>query len=418
MKRALSLFRLKPVLHRRNRLCLCVFLLVMLTVFVRFLMILSEVHETVPEQDRGQFVQYYPLHSTQNGRPLIKIKKILIWTKFFGTVPDVFAEQERSCVSDCGYKCSLVSDKRELNSSDAIMFHLYDSWPENWVLGTRKLVDLPNYRDPSQVWVLANMEPLGNLWGDFSVFNALINWTLWYRRDATIVHPYGEVYELQPEDKSKGNTIVNYYRQKSKMAAVRISNCADYARRYRVVKELQKYIDIDTYGTCFKNVCGARTDNPYDEECHDKMTEYRFYLAFENSFCRDYITEKYWLSISRQQIPIVNWKHVDPASVLPHSYINVYDFPNLREAAKYIKEVNENETLYNSYFKWKETHIPGGKCMSCQVCRALNERPFGPQLYTNFSGWVYNDYCESVNKYNIWKKNFDRLFFHFINMFF
>ncbi|KAL3862636.1 hypothetical protein ACJMK2_008590 [Sinanodonta woodiana] len=414
MERLLWLFIRKPILHRRTkiRLSVCFLLALSLLVYLKLVSLLEDGPETIPEQDHGQFVQYFSRHSIPARISANKTKKILVWTKFFGTPPDIFAEQERSCAARCGYTCTLASDQQELSSSDAIMFHLYDSWPENWVLGTSKLVDLPKYRDPSQVWILANMEPLGNLWGDFSVFNGLINWTVWYRRDATIVHPYGEAYELQPERKGKANTTVNYYRHKSKMAAVRISNCVDYARRYRVVKELQKYLNIDTYGTCFNNKCGSRTDNPYDEGCNDKMAEYRFYLAFENSFCRDYVTEKYWLAISHQQIPIVNWKHVDPATVLPHSYINVYDFPNLREAAKYIKEVNENETLYNSYFKWKETHVPGGKCLSCRVCRALHERPVGPQVYTNFSGWVYNDYCEAVNEYNIWKKNIDKTYFN------
>ncbi|KAL3862639.1 hypothetical protein ACJMK2_008593 [Sinanodonta woodiana] len=410
MERLLWCFIRKPILQRRTRVCfsLCFLITLALIVHTRFVSLPEDEPVTIPEQDHGQFVQYFQRHSIPAENVVNKTKKILFWTKNFGTPPDIFAEKEKLCASHCGYICDLISDKRELNSSDAIMFHLYDSWLENWVLGTRKLVDFPTHRDPSQVWVLANMEPLGNLWGDFSVFNGLINWTMWYRRDATIILPYGEVYQLQPEDKRKVNTTINYYRQKSKLAAVRISNCADYARRYRVVKELQKYLKIDTYGTCYNNKCGARTENPYDEECNDKMMEYRFYLAFENSFCRDYVTEKYWLSIRRQQIPVVNWKHVDPATVLPHSYINVYDFPNLRDAAKYIKEVNENETLYNSYFKWKEDHVPGNKCLSCRVCRALNERPAIPQVYSNFSGWVYNDYCEAVNKHNLWKKNIDR----------
>ncbi|KAL3862640.1 hypothetical protein ACJMK2_008594 [Sinanodonta woodiana] len=134
-----------------------------------------------------------------------------------------------------------------------------------------------------------------------------------YRRDAPIVHPYSEVYELQPEDKGKVNTTANYYRQKSKMAAARISNCTDCARRYRAVKELQKYIDIDACGTCFSKVCGSRTENPNDEECNVKMAEYRFYQLLSR-----YVTEKYRLSIRRQQIPVVNLKHVDHATILPY----------------------------------------------------------------------------------------------------
>ena len=38
----------------------------------------------------------------------------------------------------------------------------------------------------------------------------------------------------------------------------------------------------------------------------------------------------------------------------PHSFINVQDFSSTKELANYLEEVNKNDTLFASYFWWKE----------------------------------------------------------------
>ena len=73
-------------------------------------------------------------------------------------------------------------------------------------------------------------------------------------------------------------------------------NCDTKSKRELYVKELQKYIDVDIYGKCGPLKC---PDNPkvYDprmnKECYDMLEQnYKFYLSFENIFCKDYVTEK------------------------------------------------------------------------------------------------------------------------------
>ena len=67
-------------------------------------------------------------------------------------------------------------------------------------------------------------------------------------------------------------------------------------------KELGQYIDVDIYGGCGSLKC-ARNNNA---NCLDMLdSEYKFYLAFENSNCQDYITEKFWSILNHDVIPIV-----------------------------------------------------------------------------------------------------------------
>jgi hypothetical protein len=54
---------------------------------------------------------------------------------------------------------------------------------------------------------------------------------------------------------------------------------------------MKKWIPIDQYGKCsawgFWGNC--------DEDCFNNLgTNYKFYLSFENSLCKEYVTEKFW----------------------------------------------------------------------------------------------------------------------------
>ena len=56
--------------------------------------------------------------------------------------------------------------------------------------------------------------------------------------------------------------------------------------------------------------------------------DYKFVIAFENSMCWDYITEKFFYNLQLNIIPIVLDLHGNYARVAPtNSYINALDFP-------------------------------------------------------------------------------------------
>lgn len=57
-----------------------------------------------------------------------------------------------------------------------------------------------------------------------------------------------------------------------------------------MAKELQKYIPVDIYGACGTLKCAISEKQKCDQMLN---TDYKFYLAFENSLCYDYITEKF-----------------------------------------------------------------------------------------------------------------------------
>ena len=323
-------------------------------------------------------------------------KRILIWQPHIGSD---LAELENRCLKRCPVKCAATDDKSEIANVDAIDFHLSNLWTKVWRIGTRSIIDFPTYRRPDQIWMVSNMEPPQHLWGDLKVFNGIFNWTRWYRSDATLNWLYGFPYKLQTQaerinatEEMKGRNI---FKEKTKGIMGRISNCVAQNKRYKTIDEMQKYLDIDMYGLCYNRPCG-NPSNQWDSSCDVIMKQYKFYLAFENNDCKDYVTEKYWFSLGREQIPIVNWKSLNKDLVIPNSYINIYDFEDIKALAEYIKKVSDNETLYNSYFDWRLQYSNNPPCPSCDVCKALHDKGRPAQIVDDLDGWVRNDICEKI----------------------
>lgn len=86
--------------------------------------------------------------------------------------------------------------------------------------------------------------------------------------------------------------------------------------------------------------------------------DYKFYLAFENSNCKEYITEKLFEnSYEYNMLPIVmgarpeEYKKYTP----DNSFIHIEEFPSPKELAEYLHKLDQDDDLYNSYFKWKGT---------------------------------------------------------------
>ena len=84
--------------------------------------------------------------------------------------------------------------------------------------------------------------------------------------------------------------------------------------------------------------------------------KYKFYLAFENSNCVDYITEKFWDALKFKVLPIVmGARAADYKAVAPeNSFLHVDNFSSPEKLAEHLKHLDQNPALYNKYFQvWK-----------------------------------------------------------------
>ena len=146
--------------------------------------------------------------------------------------------------------------------------------------------------NPIVVWYMLE-SPMNR--HNYSNLNNIINWTASYRRDSVINTPYERFTYFKNFTGILPPPTRNFAANKTKKVAAFISNCNDKNGRLAYISELQHYIDVDIYGRCGTLAC-PRSDHGSDRNpCYDILKkDYKFYLAFENSNCRDYITEKFF----------------------------------------------------------------------------------------------------------------------------
>jgi hypothetical protein len=88
-------------------------------------------------------------------------------------------------------------------------------------------------------------------------------------------------------------------------------------------------------------------------------------------------------------IPIVLGAHPDDylRSSPPNSYIHTNNFSSPKHLANYLHQIDQNDTLYNSYFAWKGNGRFINTYFWCRVCASLHAHPKPSRSYTDISNW-------------------------------
>lgn len=320
---------------------------------------------------------FVPPDYNKTGEP-VPLKKIMIPHGMAEAKvgPDIFFQQ-RCPVNTC----TIVRDNPD--DADLILFKDY--------------ITHVGRRSYNQVWMLYFLEcPYHTQ----SVKNALVNWTATYRRDSDVVAPY-ERWQYYDSSVTQISQTFNYAANKTKKVAWFVSNCHPRNQRMHYARELSKYIQVDIYGACGS----LRCPRSQSQTCFDMLDEdYKFYLAFENSNCKDYITEKFFVNgLGHNVLPIVMGAHpTDYAHSAPYrSYIHVDEFESPKELAEYLHRLDRDDELYNSYFRWKGTGEFINTYFWCRMCAMLHDdRP--PKYYKDVNEWWRG---EGVCTTNSWREH-------------
>lgn len=331
-----------------------------------------------------------------------KSKIILMWS----TASPIVQPNGTLAFSQCPIKsCLFTSDVSLLEESDVVIFYM------------DLMTDLPLNRRPHQRFVFFHLESPFNTnlqkINDPRFRYNYFNWTMTYRWDSDIVQRehYGYVMPKSPGNDSMtrvrprvlqdwsnshikststtNNTslveqgeLINLIRNKTKMVAWFVGHCKTPIRREEYARQLGQYVDVDIFGKCNKKDCPINCDQMLSND-------YKFYLSFENSWCPDYVSEKFYRPLVHDAVPIAmggaNYNLFAP----PGSFINARDYSSPKELADYLLMLNRTDELYAKYFDWKKDFeiLTVDNYGICDLCRMAHDETLPSKVYSDIKEW-------------------------------
>ena len=297
----------------------------------------------------------------------------------------------------------------------AIVFHgaELDFDDIKWFRSIRSQIPEHNQNiDP--LLILFSMEPpqgsLRNTDLHNEVVQGFFNATITYRRDSDVYRPYGIFIEKSSKKPPKiWKNITKYHKislkNRAKDIAWIVSHCETINLREKYAQELKdlNLLNVDIFGECGdQEILTNSIENAYET----LAKEYKFYLSFENSNCLDYVTEKFYNPMKFGMIPIVlgGLSSQDYARIAPpNSYLHVDDFESPRELMNYLVKLSQDETLYNSYFWWRDHYEIESTFLqsNCNFCQFLNSKNFSSKNDYSKIGEFWSQ-CQEVENDPSW----------------
>ncbi|KAI6198879.1 Fucosyl transferase [Aphelenchoides besseyi] len=341
-------------------------------------------------------VNWYDTKQSTSYRTRLQVNKpefqkpiVLFWTKFWldeFNLSSIFYTH-----SECPYSCLFTHNKSHVKDAAIRILHQrdFESWPP---------------LNPTALNAFLIMESPENakIYGD-SMFNEnFFNVTISYRSSSTIYLPYNE-FVLRDGSESldqiwTSKQVEKAVSMKKKEVFAAISNCvAVTSGRKEYIEELSKHINVT------------------------KVDEHYFTLAFENSICPEYTTEKYW-RLKELVVPVVLSRSVlNPNQVLDGTFIAASDFESPRELAEFLQTLIKDKQEYMKYFEWtkKYRRTMNGDTLNgiavsntnagCQLCRLATLRPKLPtqniHSFWNQSECIHDYGTELINQTDYYKQS-------------
>ena len=299
---------------------------------------------------------------------------ILFWGNWFGHAP-------QSVVKSCPYRCEITTDETRAGEASVLVFnsHVKSGWPRVRFQNQTYVHLLTERPGPWQRWL--------------ADYDDRINLTWNYRVDADISTRQIVQYNDSSDIKDYVPRIPLASRSKSVVWLV--SHCNASSERDEYANELAKHIDIDVYGRCAMRACPK--DN--DTLCLELFERnYKFYLAFENKICKDYITEKFYKVLQRELIPIVLGGGDYASAGPPYSYVDVKDFESPKALAHYLHHLSNDHEDYYAYFKWKSRYklrsLEGHR--SCTLCNVAHNSSLWRPAHKHYYNWWFSGCDDSL----------------------
>ncbi|CAL1542840.1 unnamed protein product [Lymnaea stagnalis] len=312
----------------------------------------------------------------------------------FHWFPNYFTELKQASgftfFNTCESKCEMTIDPGRLTEADTVVFY------SHYIHAKRH--PAPPARAPGQRWVFFALEPpplTANTAFETPNWLGVFNWTMSFRLESEFWIGYVLMTrKANPAPEKKRSEDVRRWKEKfankTKLVAWFVSHCGMSSQREAYVAELSKHIPVDVYGKCGSLKCDDRG------QCYRMLDrEYKFYLAFENSFCRDYVTEKARVILEMNTlVPVVRGGADYKRDFAPDSFIDTADFASSQSLAAYLKQLAADEGEYLKKLQWSwnyDVTKPGFPL--CELCKKMHATHESSCVYKNVMDWWNNGTC-------------------------
>jgi len=288
----------------------------------------------------------------------------------------------------CEYtNCEITTDRSKVTVADAVRFHI--SFAN---FGPKPPFKRPH---PDQVWLFSLSESpwKRNFSGyDSPEWTNQVNWTeskfldsdlqdyhaFMYTRTTPVNHDYNAVFDA-----------------KTRSALWVVSHCDTQSKRELYVQRLQAAgLSVDIYGRCGSN------GKINDTEFNSLPSKYKFYLSFENSLCKDYVTEKFFTQYNNNLI-LVTRGGSNYSSILPlGTFIDSAKFQSPESLAAFLIDLGNDRNRYIEMLKKKnkyEARKVAGRHKLCELCRKLNNLSKYRKSYQNITAYFHDGRCHEPN---------------------
>ncbi|KAF2077231.1 hypothetical protein CYY_001485 [Polysphondylium violaceum] len=279
----------------------------------------------------------------------------------------------------CPYDCQFIGEQSLYKSADMVLFEPQQlgkrgpKYPAEKICGQKYA--MITYETPFYFPIQADKDYLSHM-----------DWRISYQKqsDIRISLMCGWGFDLN-DYIAPGPSFL----ERKKFAIFVASNCKRGGAKQRTeyVEELMKYIPIDSYGLCLRNVPEkALSRNTELNRFIDKVElfrQYKFILAFENNNYTDYVTEKLSHAFLGQSLPVyMGAPNVDEWLPGHKSIIKTDDFSSPKDLANHLLKLATNQPEYESYFDWKKRPLRKEfidryhECVlsaECRICKKVVE---------------------------------------------
>lgn len=275
--------------------------------------------------------------------------------------------------SQCEYtNCRVVYDGKNTSNINAVIF-------DGRFVGKQ----VP-FRPRDQIWIFAAHESpahleLSGVWHRPPWKNSF-NWTMTYDQSTSDIYlPYGEIRTREKASYGKRN-FTKIALNKKDGALIVMSNCNPHSKRGEYINALKQYFPITVLGHCGKKwSCGKQYIH---DNCFAILnTTYTFFLAFENSLCREYFTEKLFENYNNDILIVTRggYKNESVLKFPAGSVISTNKFKSVKELGEYMSAIAKDPVMLAKMLQEKSKFYGVGyektlpRAM-CDLCKMMNNQ--------------------------------------------